>query len=151
MISKNVLKLTIILLIASAPVMGLAFAQEAGIIEVAEERDPIFDAIVYFSTFIVAAVYYSSSGYIKKVRRALSGEDVIIDYKKMGKTVLIGVIIGIGAYVYAVYDGEPVLILDAQGFLVQVGINSAAVLFIDKWILGRSDPTATTVKKKTDG
>ena len=99
--------------------------------------------VIAFGSFIVAGVFYSSSGWIKRVRRKLADDTVSIDYKKMGKSVLIGVILGVGAMVFSIYDGNPIVINNAQEFLVQVGLNTAVILLIDKWILGRAGSNGT--------
>lgn len=96
--------------------------------------------VIAFGSFIVAGVFYSSSGWIKRVRRKLAGEKLPLDYKKMGKSVLIGVILGVGAMVFSVYQGELIAIHNVQEFLAQVGINTATILLVDKWILGRANP-----------
>lgn len=100
--------------------------------------------VIVLGSFIVAGVFYSSSGWIKRVRRLLAGEKLPLDWKKMGRSVLIGVILGVGAMIYFVYDGNPIVINNAQEFFVQVGLNTAIILLIDKWILGRAGPNGTT-------
>ena len=92
------------------------------------------------ASFIVSGVFYSSSGWIKKVRRKLAGQGDTLDYKKMGKSVLIGVILGVGAMIYSTYNGDTIVIINAEQFFAQVAINTTAILFVDKWILGRADP-----------
>jgi len=93
--------------------------------------------VVAFSTFIVSGVFYAASGWIKKVRRKLVDDTVTLDYKKMRKAVLIGVILGLGAFIYSTYTGETINVTTPQEFFVQVGINTAIILLVDKWILGR--------------
>ena len=121
--------------------IGFVYAQNPN------PEDPQFTGglqyVIAFGSFITAGVFYSSSGWIKKVRRKLAGEKLPLDFKKMGKSILIGVILGIGAMIYSVYDGEPIAIHNAKEFFIQVGINTAIILLVDKWILGRADPNGT--------
>jgi len=98
-------------------------------------------------TFVAAGVFYSSSGYVKKLRKKLNGDDtVVLDYSKMGKTTIIGVVLGIGAFIMSTYAGETIHVLNMHEFFVQVGLNMSAILIIDKWLLGRSD---SPIKPKT--
>lgn len=99
--------------------------------------------IITGTTFVAAGVFYSMSGYVKKIRKKLSGDNSVkLDYSKMGKTTLIGVILGIGAFILSTYNGDTIHVSTMQEFFVQVGLNTTAILIIDKWILGRSeDPT----------
>lgn len=109
-----------------------------------DEAPPLFHYLLGFLTFPVAGIFYSSSGWIKKVREALAGSEEKIDYKKMGKTVLIGVLLGFGAYLFSVYNEDDfVNVSTMKLFLMQVGINTSAILFVDKWILGRADSPPT--------
>ena len=91
-------------------------------------------------TFVAAGVFYATSGYIKKIRKKLSGDNSVkLDYSKMGKTTLIGVILGVGAFIMSTYDGNTIAVSNMHEFFVQVGLNMSAILIIDKWILGRSE------------
>lgn len=119
----------------------LASVNVAHAIEPVEEIpiEPIHYILAGLS-FIVSGIFYSSSGWIKKVRRKLAGSGDKLDYKKMGKSILIGVILGAGALIYSTYNGETIVIVTAEQFFAQVAINTAAILFVDKWILGRADP-----------
>jgi len=112
-----------------------AFAQE----EIPTESINIIGMGVALVSFIVAGVFYSSSGYVKKVRRKLAGEDVHLDYAKMGKTVGIGVILGVAAMIWSTYNGDTIAINNIEEFLAQVGLNASVILIVDKWILGRAD------------
>ena len=132
---KQILFATLALTLLSVG-MGYAYAVEP------EESTSIeiWQYVLAGASFIVAGIFYSSSGWIKKVRRKLAGDGDSLDYKKMGKSVLIGVILGAGAMIYSTYLGETIIILSAEQFFAQVAINTAAILFVDKWILGRVDP-----------
>ncbi len=122
--------------------LGVVYAQEP------TPNLPQFSAeaqfVIVLGSFVVAGVFYSSSGWIKRVRRLLAGEKLPLDWKKMARSVLIGVILGIGAMIFFIYDGNPIVINNAQEFFVQVGLNTATILLIDKWILGRAGPNGTT-------
>ena len=112
---------------------------------------PEMGFVIVLSSFIVAGVFYSSSGWIKRVRRVLAGEKIPLDLKKMGRSVLIGVILGIGAMIFFIYDGNPIVISNVQEFFVQVGINTATILLVDKWILGRASPNGKFTTKTDVG
>ncbi len=130
--------LTIVVFVVLSMGIGFVYAQNPN------PEDPQFtgglEYVIAFSSFIAAGIFYSSSGWIKKVRRKLAGEKLPLDFKKMGKSVLIGIILGIGAMIFSVYDGEPIAIHNVKEFFIQVGINTATILLVDKWILGRADP-----------
>ncbi len=115
------------------------------------EFSPEVGFVIVLSSFIVAGVFYSSSGWIKRVRRVLAGEKIPLDLKKMGRSVLIGVILGIGAMIFFIYDGNPIVINNVQEFFVQVGINTATILLVDKWILGRASPNGKPTTKPDVG
>jgi len=100
----------------------------------------IFTYGVTAVTFVAAGVFYSMSGYIKKMRKKLSGDDsVTLDYSKMGKTIIIGIVLGVGAFIISTYLGETIHVSNMHEFFVQIGLNMSAILVIDKWILGRSE------------
>ena len=131
---------------------GMAYAQNDTSIVVAEaeEGTSIIQVGITFLTFVASGVFYAASGWIKKIKRKLSGDDTKLDWSKLGKTTLIGVILGVGAMVASLAMGEVIIVDNAQQFLTQVGINTAAILFIDKWILGRPD-TSTVSTTTTTG
>jgi len=132
------------LLIATIVIGGYglqsAFAQE----EIPKESSSIIGMGIALVSFIVAGVFYSSGGYVKKVRRKLAGEDVKLDYKKMGKTILIGIILGIVAMVWAVHDGTTFTIDSLETFIAQVGLNASVILLVDKYILGIAGTSKTS-------
>lgn len=139
---KNRLLLVIAGFVLFSTAIGFVNGQMAEV-----EPEPPINPLVYlvaFSTFIVSGVFYSASGWIKKIRRKLAGDNVPLDYKKMGKTVAIGIILGIGAFIYSTWDGDTITVSTAQEFFVQVGINTAVILLVDKWILGRSETVPST-------
>ena len=109
---------------------GTAFAQN----DTSEINDVLYH-LVTASTFLIAGIFYSASGYINKLRRSLSGEKVEIDYVRMGKTMILGVVLGIGAFILSIYNGDIIHVDTMHEFFVQVGLNAAAILFIHKWIL----------------
>jgi len=130
----------ILLAIAAFVLFSSAIGFVSG--QVVDEEPAPISALAYlvaFSTFIVSGVFYSASGWIKKIRRKLAGDNVPLDYHKMGKTVLIGVLLGIGAFVYSTWDGTTISVSTPQEFFIQVGINTAVILLVDKWILGRAE------------
>lgn len=117
-----------------------------------ESTDPqdeigILQYVVTGLSFVAAGIFYSTSGYIKKIRKKLSGDDsVTLDYAKMLKTTVIGIVLGIGAFIMSAYNGEIIQVANMHEFFVQVGLNMAAILIIDKWILGRAEVSNTVPK-----
>jgi len=98
-------------------------------------------------TFVAAGIFYATSGFIKKIRKKLAGDDSVkLDYSKMGKTTIIGIVLGIGAFIASSYNGEVIQVLNMHEFFVQVGLNISAILIIDKWILGRAEVSNTVPK-----
>lgn len=88
-------------------------------------------------SFVIAGIYYSTTSFIKKFARSLNGDATVkIDYAKVARTTLLGVIIGVGAFIMAEYNGTELHITTINEFLVQVALNLAAVLTIDKLLLG---------------
>jgi len=129
--------------------MAIALENDTSVTTAIDTPEPTTNSLAYliaFSTFIVSGVFYSASGWIKKIRRKLAGADVPLDYKKMGKTVAIGVILGIGAFIYSTWDGDTIAVGTAQEFFIQVGINTSVILLVDKWILGRSETIPAPVE-----
>ena len=104
-------------------------------------------------SFIAAGVFYSASGYAKALRRALTGESPNLDYRKMGKSVILGVVLGIVAIVLShavevegpiladLSDTDPRKVLYA--FIGLAGSHTAVILAADKWLLGRASPKTT--------
>lgn len=135
----NVKKFILFALVLGA----LSFATSTVYGQVSTDTQPEVELMTYVitgATFLVAGIFYSTSGYVKKLRKKLSGDNnVEFDYSKMGKTTVIGVILGIGAFVMSTYLGETFYVVTMHEFFVQVGLNMSAILIIDKWILGRTD------------
>ncbi len=128
---------------------GMAYAQNdtSVVMPAEEEGTSIIQVGTTFLTFLAAGVFYAASGWIKKIKRKLAGDDTKLDWSKLGKTTLIGVILGIGAMIASLAMGEVIIVNSAEQFLTQIGLNTAAILFIDKWILGR--PEASPVNNPT--
>lgn len=127
-------------LIFSALVLGLVLGMVPQVY--AEENVThigLIGHIVAFGSFVVAGVFYSASGYAKAFRRKFAGESVDIDYEKLGKNVLLGIFLAVGAFIYSAYIGDIIQINTVAGFLGQAAANITAILFIDKWIIGRTE------------
>ena len=92
--------------------------------------------IAGFLSFPAAGIYYSSTGFAKKFARSLSGEKTTLDYSKMTRTTILGVIVGVVAFVYTAYNGDTIHVITLQQFLTQVAINLAAVMTVDRLVLG---------------
>ena len=115
----------------AVPFLSLAYA---------DQNDP---ALTHYglagASFIVAGLYYSSMGWVAKIRKALSSDDAKIDWGKMGKSVMVGIFLGVAAFVAMEVAGEDAISISTpQEFFTQVGINSAAILAVDKLLLGRA-------------
>lgn len=133
---------------------GLSLGNESVVAQQVTDPEPrleIDQIGIVFASFIVAGVIYSASGWLKKVRRKLAGENVPLDYRKMGKSVLIGVILGIAAMAWSAYEGDVIIITDAREFGVQVGLNMAVILLVDKLILGTAQPKAGPTGDEDEG
>lgn len=127
-----------IMLLLTIPFIPFAFA------------DGLYDFDYYHETlaglsFIVAGLLYSSLGYARKAMRALSGEDVTFDYSKMGKSVVLGIVLGIAAFVWTGVEGEVIKVENLKEFAAQVGLNSAAIMIVHKLLLGRKESKETEV------
>ncbi len=92
--------------------------------------------VVGFLSFPAAGIYYATTGFAKKFARSLSGQKTEIDYSKIGRTTLLGVIVGIVAFVYVTYNGDTIHVSTLQQFLAQIAINLAAILTVDRLVLG---------------
>ncbi len=103
------------------------------------ENDTIFSDLGYiagFLSFPAAGIYYSTTGFAKKFARSLAGEKTQIDYGKIGRTTLLGVIVEVIAFVYTAYNGETIHVVTLQQFLTQIAVNLAAVMTVDRLVLG---------------
>lgn len=150
---KQIVMLAITVLLFSIGT-GMAYAQnDTSVIGEPETVDDltIIQVLITFLTFVAAGVFYAASGWIKKIRRKLAGDEAKLDLVKLGKTTLIGVILGVAAMIASIAMGEVIIVEGAQQFLTQIGINSAAILFIDKWILGRAESPVNTTTTTTTG
>ena len=99
-----------------------------------------YQPLAAFGAFMAAGLYYSGLGYIKKVRRALAGEKVPIDYDKMGRTLSLGIMLGIAAFVYTVADQNEAtkLVVDNHtSFLTVVGLATTAIMTVDRIVFQR--------------
>ena len=92
--------------------------------------------VLGFASFPAAGIYYATTGYAKKFARSLAGEKTQIDYAKIGKATLLGVIVGVIAFVYTTYNDETIHVVSLNDFLTQVAINLAAVMTVDRLVLG---------------
>ncbi len=87
-------------------------------------------------SFPAAGIYYATTGFAKKFARSLAGKKTVLDYAKIGRTTLLGVIVGVIAFVYTAYNGETIHVATLQQFLTQIAINLAAVMTVDRLVLG---------------
>jgi len=92
--------------------------------------------VIGFLSFPAAGIYYSTTGFAKKFARSLAGEKTLIDYGKIGRTTLLGVIVGVVAFVFTTYNGETIHVVSLQEFLTQIAVNLADVMTVDRLVLG---------------
>ena len=114
----------------------MAYGQE----DIVEPSPKYHHYVLAILSFVAAGVFYSSLGFIKKFRMYLGGQKASFDFHKMGKSVLVGTILGAGAFVYSLYMGDTIAIHTPHEFFTQVSLNSVAILMIDKILLGRANP-----------
>ena len=141
---------SLILLIIAASVLlatpSLVFAQT-------DDTTPqsIQGYVIAGLSFIIAGLYYATSGFIKKFARSLHGDTTVkIDYNRLARTTLLGVALGVVTFIAADYNGEELHITTTHEFLVQVSLNLAAVLTIDKLILGGYSKSKSFFHNATD-
>ena len=128
----NIRKILIIgtILCFSGVVIGEAFADNG------TSPYSLIPGLLGFLTFPAAGIYYATTGFVKKFARSLSGEKTEIDYTKIGKTTILGVLVGVASFVYVTIDGSVIQVLTLQEFLGQVAINLTVVLTVDRLVLG---------------
>ena len=116
------------------PLLAIFGALAVGGIDIPHE-------ILIAGSFVAAGLFYSSMGYVKKVRRALAGESVVVDWEKMGKSVITGVLLGVIAWIAGASMGivvhEDIDITTPATFITAVGLNSSAILAVDRILLQR--------------
>lgn len=122
------------------PLLSIPIIAVHGQISEPAAETPLHHNAIALLTFVASGIFYSASGWIKQVRRHLAGEKVALDFRLMGKSVLIGLVLGIGAFVFSSYNGDTIAVSNIHEFVTQASINTTAILFIDKWLLGRSKP-----------
>ena len=96
-------------------------------------------------SFVVAGLLYSSLGYARKAMRSLSGEAVTFDYAKVGKSIVLGIVLGITAFVWTGIEGDVIDVHNLKEFGTQVGLNSAAIMIVHKLLLGRKEGEVGTL------
>ena len=87
-------------------------------------------------TFLLAGLWYSCAGFIKKFRRSLTDETVKLDPRRMSKSVIVGVITGIAAFIVTFVTGDVMRVSTPEEFGILFGIATGIVVSVDKTILG---------------
>ena len=87
-------------------------------------------------TFLLAGLWYSCAGFIKKFRRSLTDETVKIDPRRMGKSIIVGLITGVAAFIVTFISGDVMTVSTPEEFGVLFGIATGIVMTVDKTILG---------------
>lgn len=117
------------MLIALGIGMGSAFG------ETGEEPVTIITYAVGLAVFIVAGIAYSTIGYRAKLLKALQGEKVEFDTARIGKTIILGVVLGVAATIMSLYNGDTILVSSPQDFFTQVATAMGAIFTIHKLLL----------------
>ena len=88
-------------------------------------------------SFVAAGLFYSIMGASNAYRRRIATQNWAgFDFVKLGKSVTLGVVLGIGAFIAVELQGQVIMIGSLHEFLVQVGLNTTAILMIQKFLLG---------------
>ncbi len=95
----------------------------------------IIGQVIAFSTFLAAGIYYALIGWIGKVARSLSGQNVTIEWGRVLRASILGVLIGTGAFLYMEYQGQSIVVTTIQEFITQASINLVAVMTVYKVII----------------
>ena len=136
--------LLISLILLSSITISYVYAQTT----VTVELPSLVGQIVGFTTFLAAGLYYALIGWIGKIAGSLSGQNVSIDYNKILKALILGIIIGVGAFIYM--EGEVIHITNVQEFITQASINLVAVLTVHKVIINayKKDDTNDDINRE---
>ena len=100
-------------------------------------------------TFLLAGLWYSCAGFIKKFRRSLTDETVKLDPRRMGKSVIVGIITGIAAFIVTFVTGDVMRVSTPEEFGILFGIATGIVVSVDKTILGGAGKPAPKPKAIT--
>ena len=130
------LSLTLSLALVCTSFLPVAFAQSESN-ELIKHHQYLFAGLA----FIAAGLFYSCMGLVKRVRRALAGEAVKLDPKKMAKSVTLGVTLGIaGMILHYANTGELITVSTHHEFASVFGIATASIVAVDKILLQRPSP-----------
>lgn len=132
---------TVIVFTLTITVFTDVYAQE----ETVSDDMAVLGYVIAGFSFVGAGLYYTCLGYVKKLRRVLAGENVAVDLNKVRNSALLGVLVGVVAFIASLYNGETIHIVTVEEFIAQASINFTAVVTIDKLILGRADSSTNTV------
>ena len=139
--------LAIVACIVAGGAMSAVYAQEVDS-ETGIELG-VIGYVVAALTFVAGGLYYTCLGYFRKWRRAMAGEHVKFDMKKVRNSIILGLVVGIAAFVASEYSGEAIQVTNMNEFVEQALINVTAVMTIDKLILGRARNTNTNITPKS--
>lgn len=89
-----------------------------------------------FAAFMTAGLYYTSIGFVSRYARRLAGEQVPIDWRKVRNAFILGVILGIGAFITSVISDEVTIEIHTwKDFFGQTAVAVASVLTVHKLLI----------------
>ena len=105
-----------------------------------------FGFLITLAVFVSGGLVYSLLGYWKAIRRSINGS-VPFDLAKLKTGGVLGVMLGITATVYSVYNGDSyIVVTTVQGFITAVGGSIGIIYTVDKILLGSNTNIKLGVK-----
>ena len=93
--------------------------------------------ILIILAFIIAGLVWTIFGYISNWRKHKDDADWYgFDKRKLRDDILLGLALGVGAYLLGTYQGELIEITSLQMFIGAVIANFGIVAAVDKLIIG---------------
>lgn len=138
--------LLISLILLSSITVSYVYAQTTEVVELPS----LLGQIIGFTTFLAAGLYYALMGWIGKIASALSGQKVSVDWDKVLRASVLGLIIGTGAFIYAEYQGQSIHVTDIQEFITQASVNLVAVMTVHRVIIKAYQKNNTNTPDELD-
>lgn len=122
-----------------------AYAQTLGDIEVG-----IHHYILSVTIFVGAGIVYSAIGWIRRARAKLAGADVKFNVRKAGMSTLLGLGLGVGAFIWTWISGTPLATTDPMQAAILWTTATNAVLYIDKIVMPKSNTDSAVPAEAAD-